>query len=369
MNKSFVLIVLLSLVLIASPVNAKSTGPTLNAPSNYTMYLPLVTSPLAPAVYVDDNLVCGGNAPCVAHPQDAVNLVAPGGDIFVYPGTYGSRTFPCNGCSACDSCAPPLIVYKDDLTITAVDTDPAHTIIEATLNCWSNPSAVAKSTAGKVLPAFGTEPNAISIIASGVTISGFTIRRDNDLNAGDSSVLIGGLYLGYGTHGESLGNGNNTLADNVIDGGPGHMSGSISIWHSSHNVVRHNTIRDPNVNAIQIIDGFTADEVHLASPSQANLVEGNIIQDDANTEPPNHTCIFVGAWTLDENLVTDNTGTVIQYNSCARKGLATTFSIGSKVFRGNTDVEWVCEGYTEGANFLNNTGDWYPMPTKPNCGL
>ncbi len=370
MNKPFVLIVLLSLVLVAAPADADSTGPTLNGPANYTIYLPLVIAPLAPTVYVDDNLVCDGHVPCVAHPQDAVNRVAPGGHILVYPGTYASRTFPCSGCSGCDSCAPPLIVYKDNLTITAVDTEPAHTVIETTMNCWSNPSAVAKSTAGGVHPVSGTEPNTISIVASGVTISGFTIRRPNDVPAGgDNSVLIGGLYLGYGIHGESLGYGSNTLVDNVIDGGPGRMSGSVSIWHSSHNVVRDNLIKDPNLNAIQVFDGFTAEEVHLPFPSQDNHVERNTIQDNPATTNANNTCIFVGAWTENKNLLTNNAGTIVQGNDCALKGLAAAFTDGSIVFTKNTGVGWACRGYADGAVFLDNVGPWMPVPVDPTCGL
>jgi hypothetical protein len=308
--------------------------------------------------------------PCVAHPQDAVNRVAPGGKIFVYPGTYGSRTFPCNGGSACDGCAPPLIVYKDDVTITAVDAEPTHTVIAATLDCWSNPSAVVKSTAGGVQPASGSEPNAISIIASGVTISGFTIRRPNDAPAGgDSSVLIGGLYLGYGSHGESLDHGYNTLIDNVIDGGSGHMSGSVTIWHSSHNVVQGNLIRDPNLNAIQIFDGFTAEEVHLPSPSLDNRVERNTIQDNPSTTNANNTCIFVGAWTENKNLLTHNDGTLVQQNDCALKGLAAAFADGSILFKGNTGVGWTCRGYADGASFVDNVGPWMPVPLDPTCGL
>lgn len=342
MKRHLILAALVTLLLAAAPVSA--AGP----------------------IYVDDDGLCEGKTPCYTHPQDAVNAAAPGNRIVVYPGTYGSRAVTCDwtpNCTENDSWAPTLIVYKDNLTITAVDKNPANTIIEATHGYWSNPEAVAKSTAGGVVPVFGSEPNAISIIANGVRISGFTIRRAYDSTAGGhSNVLIGGLYLGYGTAGETLGYGGNTVADNIIDSGTSANSAGLSIWHSSNNVYLNNVIVDPYQNAVQIYDGHTAAEVNLPSPSQGNRVANNTVTDNPATPNFNETCVFVGAWTGDAALLTDNTGTRVQGNDCGGKGLAAAYSVGSKLFAGNRNVGFTYIEYATDVRFAGNTGALGPGP-------
>ena len=94
-------------------------------------------------LYVDDDdVTCGGNSPCYAHPQDAVNAANPGDTILVYPGVYNERQFttpvpPHWG--AGDQYAPALIVWKDGLTIQAVDPTPNATVIQTLYNFWVNP--------------------------------------------------------------------------------------------------------------------------------------------------------------------------------------------------------------------------------------
>ena len=365
MKRSLVLTVLLSLLLTAVPLNAATTDYSPDEPTGYKIYLPLCMVRPNSTLYVDDDGVCNGMAPCYAHPQDAVNAALPGDHIVVYPGAYGSRLVSCAwqpNCSENDSYAPALIIYKNNLTISAFDSDPTKTVIETTHHMWSNPGAIAESTAGGVKTVSGAEPHTVSIIASGVTLSGFTLRRECDESAGGhSAVFIGGLYVGYGLHGETLGYGNNTVAGNRVDGGPGHRAGSVSIWHSSDNVVRANRIVDPNFNAIQVHDGLTVAEVGLSSPSRRNLVEGNIVSDDPATSFVNNTCVFVGAWTEGSSTPrTDNNGTVVQRNRCGNKGLATTVSDGAKMFKNNTEVDWICRQHTTGASFEGNTGR-YPI--------
>ncbi len=343
MKRLLILTALATLLLAAAPVSA--AGP----------------------IYVDDDDLCEGKSPCYTHPQDAVNAAAPGDRIIVYPGTYGSRKVTCDWAPSCtenDSWAPTLIVYKDNLSITAADKNPAKTIIEATHGYWSNPEAVAKSTAGGVVPMFGSEPNAIGIIADGVTISGFTIRRPSDPTAGGhSNVLIGGLYLGYGGVGETLGFDGNVVTGNVLDGGTAESRG-LSIWHSSGNQVTSNLIVDPNQNAIQIYDGETREQVKLPSPSRDNLIEGNTITDNSATDPASYTCVFVGAYTGSRALRTNNAGTRVLANDCGGRGLASFYSVGSKLFANNTNVGYIVVEASAGERFVDNGVALQAAPQK-----
>ena len=185
---------------------------------------------IAGNLYVDIVGACGGNTPCYFHPQDAVNAANPSDTIMVYPGTYGSRQFttpvpPHWGPG--DQYAPALIIFKAGLTIKAVDSNPANTIIQTTHDFWSNPSypdgggggAIEHSTGCTwnpgskvwvddpatsgdcVRPTFGTAPNGIAIIANDVIIDGFTAistyQGDNSLGYPNTAgIFIGALYAG-----------------------------------------------------------------------------------------------------------------------------------------------------------------------------
>jgi len=193
--------------------------------------LALLAMPVNAATWtVDDDLVECPTAD-FTHPQDAVNAAATYDIILVYPGVYDSRIYtqkpPHWGPN--DKHAPALIVYKDGLTIQAVDPDPANTIIQSTHDWWSNPVAIQASTGGiwngsqyvgaGVYPVGGTAPNAVCIIASNVTISGFTLRKpfmgvsfSGFWNT--AGVMIGGLYAGDPAH---LGSDDNTVSKCVFE--------------------------------------------------------------------------------------------------------------------------------------------------------
>jgi hypothetical protein len=225
----------------------------------------LPISAYAADLYVDDDITCDGNSPCYAHPQDAVNAATDGDTISVYPGTYGTRNFPCPwppNCSCSDDNAPALIVYVDNLTIEAVDADPASTVIESTHQCWSNTMVVKESTDDNVDSI--AAPNGVSVIASGVTIEGFTLRSEyiGDPNViGDwpntAGIMIGALYAGDQTH---LGVTDTTVKNCIIFGHSG-----IYNWRSSNTTIDGNSITiipaapaatEHNGNGIAVWDGW-----------------------------------------------------------------------------------------------------------------
>jgi len=314
--------------------------------------------------YVDDDGVCGGRKPCYPHPQDAVNSAKPGDTIRVYPGTYGSRFTDCSDCySPNDKVAPALIVYRDRLTIEAVDRNPARTVIEATHDYWSNPIAVQNSTAGAVNSV--AAPNAVSIIASGVVLKGFTVRRpyiDETVQPiGQNTILIGGLYQDYGLNGETLpGFRGNTVTGCVLGGGDRQSVNGVTIWHSADNVIAGNTIKEPMKEAINIYDGWSNAGVSLPWPSKGNRVYSNrVIPGPISLSDQ---AVFVGAWHeggQEPYNWTDNSGTLVYRNDCGGMGLFTAYSRGKKEFSGNTNVGWT--GYCQASGYIFRGG---PTPQE-----
>ena len=201
----------------------------------------LVMQVRAPAVLVVDPLI-----PPYTDIQLAINAANPGDTILVNPGVYTERgPFPI-GWGPGDKWAPPVIVYKNGLTIKST-AGPGSTFITCNLSFWLNPMAIQFSTGGAILPGFGTAPSAVIIAANDVTIDGFTIAsyyvgdHGQTWHPNTGGIFIGGLYAGDLTY---EGVGRATIMNNDISGWAG-----IYDWKSPDNTIKDNTITTRNTNA------------------------------------------------------------------------------------------------------------------------
>jgi len=274
--------------------------------------------------------------------QQAVNAALPGAIIKVYPGTYtsnfcgptptGTQVKPPHWGDN-DCWAPPLIVWKDNLTIEAVDSDPENTIIKCTNDLWSNPVAIQASTGGTlssgsysgagVNPDFGTAPNVISIIANNVIIRGFKLMHINPASWNTAGVMIGGLYAGDDgnyqvkqdganyTNFVTGGSANGNTIENCIFENLWH---AVYIWHSDNNIIKNNTVKalgnTGHWAAFSVYDGYNDTQINLSNGSQGNQFLNNDIYNKG---------IAIGAWAPSIN--TNNSNTKIIGNKATSIGI------------------------------------------------
>jgi hypothetical protein len=307
MKKLFVLAMVFSALVISVPSNAD-----------------------ARILYVDDDGSCSGNLPCYEHPQDAVNDANPGETILVYPGTYDSRYFECPWsphCSCSDNYSPALIIYKDGLTIKSVE-GPDNTTIQSTHTCWSNAIAVQNSTAGGLTGVSGWAPSAAVIVASSVTVEGFTFRRPYNCSPyihncfyNTAGVFVGSKGAGYP---DFLGQADGATVKNNVFQDVWH---AVYMWHSSDNVIVSNTVKSlggtQHWAGISVYDGHNDEKIEYGYLSKDNLIAHNYLADKG---------IAIGAW--PPSIWTDNDGTWVYRNVTTELGF--TYSTGDKYHCFNT---------------------------------
>jgi len=254
--------------------------------------------------------------------QAAINAASDGDTILVYPGTYDPQinitvpgwggTYPAQG----------IVVWKNNLTIKAVDPDPAQTVVQNTLGAWMDWwriqyltggvwTASPPAQTGGFNPGTSASPNAIMIVKSGTIIEGFTIHAHcyaPAIGYNGSGVLIGAVAPGVSTN---LGANNNTVRNCVFSD----VWQAVYVWHSSGNTIAHNTVAAlGNTGAwagITVYDGYNNTQIGYGNLSENNLIYCNTVADKG---------ISLGAW--DPATWTSIAGSRVLCNTSTQIGIA-----------------------------------------------
>ncbi|MCR4405285.1 MAG: right-handed parallel beta-helix repeat-containing protein [Candidatus Acetothermia bacterium] len=307
-------------------------------------------------LYVDDDGVCGENNPCYTTLQAAINDAAAGDTILVYPGTYDPQIEVTPPGWGSHYYAQGIVVWKDNLTIRAVDSDPANTILQSTFPGWMDWWRIQRLTGGVWTasppnqtggfnPGTSASPSAVMIVASGVTIEGFKIRRPYDFTPNTyntAGVMIGGVAPGDSYN---LGKNNNIVRNCVFDD----VWHAVYIWHSSGNVIENNQVaaltgKTDHWACISVYDGSTPTEVGYPYPSTVNVIRDNTIADKG---------IYVGAWPSPAAW-TDNSGTVIHGNTCTSIGIGYSKSSNVQITNNTVGPGNIWSAGGNAANMLTN---------------
>jgi len=194
--------------------------------------------------------------------QDAIDDALPADTISVEAGTYYEE----------------IVVDK---SVAIVSTDGADvTIVDTIATTYGRP---------------------FSVIASDVTIEGFTIKAGHEYccNTG-IPIMIGGIFPGDTRY---TGDAHHvTIKDNIMT----QSWTGIYVWKSSDNLITGNTIYDVFWRAIQVYDGSSNAQIEEGYPGKNNKIIDNEIYNSWGG-------IYIGAWN-SEGLRTDNSGTIIQDN-------------------------------------------------------
>jgi len=226
--------------------------------------------------------------------QEAINNAGSGDTILVYPGTYDPQMDVTPPSWGGHYYAQGIVVWKEGLTIKAVDPNPTKTVIENTLPGWMDAWRIQHLTGGKwtgsgttqtggYLPSSSAAPSAIMIVANNVTIEGFTIRSTyiGDQNT-TSHLNTAGVFIGGVSAGDlsSEGIGWAKIRNNIISGWSG-----VYIWKSPGNIIENNTITTippnftlynvPPGSGICVWDGW--DQGNSTISSVGTVIRNNII--------------------------------------------------------------------------------------------
>src|SRR3989344_3253592 len=178
-------------------------------------------------LYVDDDGLCGGNAPCFSSLQSGINNATDGDTIIVFSGTYTEPIISCSGNNAM------FCVNKSDIRIRG----------DA-----GGPQAGCGLTA-PIIDGNGSAASAFVIDngVSNVVIEGFDIK--NFINPGCCTGGIGSGVMGWDSHSSNI-----TIQDNCLHdlGWNGVLAGSDDGSTQTGWLVRKNTIWNFSQTAIEL---------------------------------------------------------------------------------------------------------------------
>jgi hypothetical protein len=274
-------------------------------------------SALAADLYVDDNdVTCGGNAPCFSTIQAAINAATAGDTINVFAGTYAEQ----------------------------IDVNKALTLLGPNANI--NPNNMARVAEAVIIPTSSDPidpsfagPIVVSFTASGVTFRGFTVDGDNP------SLTSGVVYNGadvdaqFGVYGDGSANLDAVIEHNIVKN-----IGDISLWLNTFGI---GGARNAN------------------SRMNANKVDNNLgpfgqglrISDDAWADITNNVATRIRVGIVIENFsgnVTTHPASVIADN------IVTSFRIG---IRHNLHYVYSAPGFTIARNIVQSYVQ-SPMPPQ-----
>lgn len=286
MKKLLILAMVLAALLIAVPVSA--------APG---------------ALHVDDDGLCGGNAPCYTTIQDAIDAASPKGVIHVHPGDYYG----------------PIEIDKEGIKLMSTDGPSVTTIHQGSWPFYTGP--------GQYVWWWYV---GIAILTDDVTVKGFKVTDDMDPSYGihfNSPGIIAGDHRG-----PIGGDGytptfqqpvkNCMIQGNVLE----HNAQGIYLFNAQDCMVVNNVVknqeRDDHI-------GQGGDGIILWDDSYLNL--GNVGNKIINNEvfDNEHAGMFIGTWNPPRTANCD--GTKVHGNSIYDNGgnLWVTYAIGIIRITGN----------------------------------
>jgi parallel beta-helix repeat protein len=140
----------------------------------------------AGTVYVDDDIVCGGNTPCYSTIQAGINAASSGDEVRVYPGTYIETITMKSGVD---------VVSEGGYTVTTIDPPgtaaPAVNFIGVS-GCTLDGFFIDASTGGHAFAGGAVHVKGYPVSCTSVTISNCDIYGHVSAMSGSSGIQLDG---------------------------------------------------------------------------------------------------------------------------------------------------------------------------------